>query len=283
MATSGSTDYTLTRNQVIQAALSKVVGDQNSISQDDYKLGARSLNLIVKSLHSKVGVCLWKFEQVIKKFSQSTEKIGTDTLNYRCRKSHTSSTDNKPITGDEWRAFWIQEGADGVDDWAAAQSYTSVGDFTLDSDVFDIDKAMLMVDDVEYELDIIRRDQYMDLWDKAVIGTPGRIMFVKYPTPTVFVHPQPDYSQNNLLILDCVKKLDDMDDAANELDMMQHWHEALVYLLASNLADDYGLNLHERSFLRARARELVNDAQQTNRDGTTLDLVDGYFDYEDDY
>lgn len=54
----------------------------------------------------------------------TTEVIGSDVLNYQCIMGHTSTADNKPITGSNWRLYWKQAGsAGGV--WALGSTYTN--------------------------------------------------------------------------------------------------------------------------------------------------------------
>ena len=52
------------------------------------------------------------------------EVIGTDNLNYRCIASHTSSSDNKPITGANYDLYW-QQGGDQGKTWETGKTYNS--------------------------------------------------------------------------------------------------------------------------------------------------------------
>lgn len=49
---------------------------------------------------------------------------GTDALDYSCIKSHTAATDNKPITGQNWRLYWRQTGSGGSA-WASGTEYSN--------------------------------------------------------------------------------------------------------------------------------------------------------------
>lgn len=49
---------------------------------------------------------------------------GTDANTYRCIMGHTSSTDNKPITGGDWSSYW-QLGGSSPAAWATATAYTN--------------------------------------------------------------------------------------------------------------------------------------------------------------
>jgi hypothetical protein len=49
---------------------------------------------------------------------------GTDAIVYKCIRSHTASTDNKPITGDQYLQYW-EAGGSGPSVWAADTEYTA--------------------------------------------------------------------------------------------------------------------------------------------------------------
>ena len=50
--------------------------------------------------------------------------VGTDSNNYLCIKSHTSSSDSKPITGSNWSTYWELTTKSGVT-WADSVPYYS--------------------------------------------------------------------------------------------------------------------------------------------------------------
>lgn len=50
--------------------------------------------------------------------------VGTDSNNYLCKKSHASSSSNKPVTGSDWSTYWEQTIKSGVA-WADSTSYYS--------------------------------------------------------------------------------------------------------------------------------------------------------------
>jgi len=56
--------------------------------------------------------------------SSQSEVIGTDSGNYKCIKSHTADSTNKPITGANWKLYWESGGSSGGT-WIDGTSYTS--------------------------------------------------------------------------------------------------------------------------------------------------------------
>jgi len=59
----------------------------------------------------------------------TSEVTGSDSLNYQCIMGHTSAAANKPITGQNWRLYWVQQGSAGSA-WVTATAYTN-GEFLL--------------------------------------------------------------------------------------------------------------------------------------------------------
>lgn len=54
----------------------------------------------------------------------TSEVEGTDTNNYSCIMAHTSDSTNVPITGANWRMYWVQKGSSGST-WVTGTDYTS--------------------------------------------------------------------------------------------------------------------------------------------------------------
>ena len=50
--------------------------------------------------------------------------IGSDTKNYQCIMGHTSDSTNYPITGQDWKLYWVQQGSSGSA-WATGTDYTN--------------------------------------------------------------------------------------------------------------------------------------------------------------
>lgn len=100
MATSGSTDFNLTRNEIIKAALRKCRAyDQGSEpTQEAIAEGAEALNVMVKAWQGR-GVFLWTTEWVTKTFSSSDTSfsVASDTLGIQKAFYRDSSGDDTQI------------------------------------------------------------------------------------------------------------------------------------------------------------------------------------------
>ncbi len=73
------------------------------------------------------GLYIWPLPQGI-----GTQSViqGSDSLVYRCIRSHTSALSSQPVTGGNWRLLWEQGGA-SVTPWAADTAYTACAQLRL--------------------------------------------------------------------------------------------------------------------------------------------------------
>jgi hypothetical protein len=122
--------------------------------------------------------------------SVNTQSVvtGTDSNAYRCIRSHTASSDNRPITGANYLLYW-EAGGTGPTAWASATSYTA---------------------------------------------------------------PQ-------LLRLLYRRPLFDFDTASDTPDFPQQWPRLLLYKLAFDLGDLYGIPLAERQLMVQKAKGAYDD------------------------
>jgi hypothetical protein len=76
--------------------------------------------------------------------SVNTQSVvtGTDAATYRCIKSHTATTDNRPVTGANYLLYW-EAGGSGPATWAADTEYTAPQQVRLrfKRPLFDFDTA----------------------------------------------------------------------------------------------------------------------------------------------
>ena len=279
MTTSGSFDWTLSRDQIIKAALQKLgvvqSGDGNDPTAQQITDASLALNLMVKSWQNK-GVFLWTVEWVTKTFSASDVVLGTDGLNYTCIRSHTSAASNKPITGANWNTCWRLRGSGGAV-WSAATSYSSVGDFAVADDTIGIEQAFLRSSNYsDNPLEIVSPKRYYEISDKSSDGEPSCVMFDKRLTPQIFLWPIPNDTTDVLHVLR-VRMLEDFDASGNTADFPVRWLRALVYGLAADLADDYKRPIDEFDRLFAKADKLFEEAKGGDKMTSDSDFISPAF------
>ena len=56
--------------------------------------------------------------------NDQSEVVGTGALNWRCIRTHTADSTNKPVTGDNYLLYWEQAGSSGAA-WADGTQYTA--------------------------------------------------------------------------------------------------------------------------------------------------------------
>lgn len=212
-----------------------------------------------------------------KTFSAASEVTGTDGLIYTCIRSHTSAASNKPITGADWSTYWKQTSSTGGV-WATATAYSAIGDFEVAADTIGIEQAMMRdASGYDHPVDIITRNDYLLIGDKATTAElPTKLCFDDKLTPRVFLWPQPSSTAYVLHYLR-VRALEDFDAATDNPDLMAKWIRALIYRLADDLADEYGIILQERGYLSSKGGALVKKAKNADRGAPAQTFVKSAF------
>lgn len=277
MATSGSTDWQLTRDEIISAALQKLgviqAGDTPTAAQ--VTAASTALNLMVKSWQNKE-VFLWTVEWVTKTLSASNQVTGTDGSVYTCIRSHTSAASNKPVTGANWSTVWRKTGSTGGV-WTTGTSYASVGDFAVEGDTIGIEQAFLRSNNYsDIPLEIINRPLFQKITDKSATGQPSYLFFDNRLAPQIFLWPIPN-QMTDVLHVQRVRMLEDFDAAANTADFPVRWLRALIYGLAADLSDDYKRPIDEHDRLFAKAEALFEEAKGNDKMTSDSDFISPSF------
>lgn len=258
MATSGSADFILTRDGVIGRAY-QIVGriqDGETPSSAQLTEGGEILNTIIHDKEND-GVFPHQLDQVTQRFVLATARDGTDSLTYRCIKSHTSAAGNRPISGDDWALYWVADAsATSLGAWASGQSYVSGGEYSAPADTLAIWEAKI-------------RDDYSNDHHVEVISMARMRAFLERPTdtstwplyaaldlqtsPKLYLHPIPTTITASV-VWQKVRRLYDFDAGANDADLWSRCLRWLIYELASDLADKFHLPLEERNWISGKAR-----------------------------
>ena len=261
-----TSDWTLTRDQLIEDALGDIgaLGQGQTASAPQITEGATVLNKIVKWLQTKA-VFLWTEEWVTKTFSASSVILGSDALNYTCIKSHTSANDNKPITGVDWTTYWKQTGSGGGA-WGTATVYSAIGDFEVEDDTLQIQKAFIRYNGTDYSVTLKDKDYYAAILDKTDTGRPTVLWHDRQGPPgRVYLYNQPDIT-DYVLHYQRVRRLADFDASGDTPDFPTKWILPLQVMLSYRLAPKYGLPPSERSSLRNEANRLLDDVLEDNNE-----------------
>ena len=258
---SGSTDWTRTRDQIITRALRIVggvsMGDTPSTSA--ITEATEALNALVKYLQTK-GVRLWS-QDWMTQYVSNPDQCSVDGTNYICIKSGSGTDARAPETGSLWTVYWIEGGASGAS-IDSTVSYTPVNVFQVASNVLDIEKMLIRDEDTDYEVRKITLPELMAIPEKYESGLPEAFAFEKTMEPRVHLYPIPDDSTYVIYYL-ATSSLEDFDSSGDTPDMPVKYIEMLVWMLASRLASEKRLTIGERQYIDQQAlmywRELMTD------------------------
>ena len=253
MTTSGSSNFDLTRNELLASALRKVgaIAQGESANAEQISEASEALNVLTKNLE---GFRLWKREWWTKTFSAAGEVTGTDALIYTCIRSHTSSTADKPITGANYKSYWKQTGSTGGV-WADATAYSAIGEFQFDADVIGIEKAFLRYAGSDTPLGILSFDKYLEISTKDDFGEPSHLGIEQSIRLKGYLWPQPNNTDYILNVLQYAK-LEDFDASSDNPDFLTRWLRYLVFALAADLGPEYGVAMERQRYLDAKAEIL---------------------------
>lgn len=281
MATSGSFNWDVTRNQIVHRSL-RIIGaidQEGSPSAAQLANACEALNSIVKNLQT-MDLGLWARDWTTAALTAST-LLTHNAVNYTCVRSHTSSvagaTGDEPGVGNDWETFWMLGGTGGAA-WVTATAYNSIGDFVPASDTIYIEQAFIRRNDVDHPLDIIRYGDYLNgVGTKYATGIPNVLAFNNsLASPYAFMAPMSD-SVTDIVHYLRYRKLEDFDAAADNPDAPVAWIEVLVFALARRLSPEYGLPLEERYYLGREATRFLTAAKKADQEIVTTECLDPVF------
>lgn len=282
MATSGSKNYSITRADIVEAALRKqgVYDQGESIPGSESAAADQALNLVIKEWVSR-GIDLW-LRQEITLFLQPNQKsyqLGTSstdhatesyvetalsqaystaatTLNVTSTAGMTAA-DNIGIKIDDDSIHWdtvasvdtattvtITTGLDG-----AAASGNKVYAYTTKAGRPQklITAYRRDTSDNDTQVDLIGELEYQAQSNKGSEGPPVQIWYrPTLDTGTLHVWPVDGGSTWDKLVVIGQSIPDDMDAAANNPEFPIEWGNALIWSLAADLSFEYGLPRADR-------------------------------------
>ncbi|MDB4312210.1 hypothetical protein N9937_02145 [bacterium] len=249
MATSGTTDFNSTRDEIIRRAL-RIVGatpQGSTPSATEVTNAAEALNVFVKTLQNQ-GINLWALDQITQTLTASSTVSG-----YRCYKPHTSSASDEPGVGANWSTYWKSDST-ATGTWAGSTAYTAINSFNLPSGYIGISKAWVRENEIDQPIDVISRMDYVLISDKTSTGTPDLLSversFNNGEVFTVNLYPVPEDTDMIIHML-AVRTLEDFDADTDNPDFPVRWLNVLTFGLAVELSHEYSLQLPERQYLRS--------------------------------
>ncbi len=283
MTTSASVDFSLTRDQIIKAALQKIeaIGQGETPNATQVTESAIALNALIKAWHG-VGMPLWTVKQgyVLPVSGVSSCTLGAAgdhaTSSYvRTTTSAASSSGGSTVTltsvtGVSNGYYIGVEQDDGTMHWTTINGAPAGSVITLTAVLTDdvasgnnvyvyatkiqnpvrITEAYIIQDDgSEHEINIVGRPTYFGLGNKTSTGVPNQVYYdAQLDAGEFYFYPRfPDGA--NVIGFTYQRPIEDFDAAGDTPDFPQSWYRPLIFGLAYELSWDYGMPKEDRKEL----------------------------------
>lgn len=305
MTTSGSIDFSISRDDLIEESLMRlgVLPEGGAPTSDQLTDHSRSLNMLVKAIIAR-GIQLWAVDKVTLFLEQDKIKytVGTDHIartDNVARTTLASSASASASTISVSSATGIAntyaigiELDDGTMQWTtvngalsgttvtlttaltgAAAAGNNVYAYTAKVNALYIKSVIEVVrrdpNLTDVPISIIDRQAYHFLGSKTQESTVNQIHFQPNLTSSVITtYPESNSSVDTLEML--VKRtLEDFDAAGNTPDFPQEYYELLCWGLCEILSSVYRLPLSERAYYGARFKAAQEDAEGFDREQET--------------
>jgi len=296
MTSSGSVDFDMTQNEIINDALVHIgaIAAGETPSAEDSTFAVRQLNRMVKAWQA-TGAHLWTRREAIMflSLSQGRYTLGPNSTD------HAAELDDAAFTtlasGAASGASSVTVGSvtniatsdhigvvldDATIDWFTVSSIASTtitlsgtlsGAAASGNAVFAyttrINRPLRVIaaqrrdtSDNDTPIRIISNEEYQRLPNKTQTGKPNEVYYSsEIPDGFLHVWSEPETSADRLL-LTCLFPLEDFDATANTSDFPQEWLDALTWNLAKQLMPGYGVPSDIRAEIRANAKEALDAA-----------------------
>ena len=121
----------------------------------------------------------------------------------------------------------------------------------------------------EVPVTLIARDDYFRLPNKLSSGVPVQLYYdPQLVLGQINVWPAPS-SEDDVLVLNVDRTIQDMVSDLNTFDLPQEWSEAISTNLAAKIAPEYGIPLGERQLLNQDAAQLKANIESYSRDNAS--------------
>ena len=162
----------------------------------------------------------------------------------------------------------------GLNQWTIEQTTVTVTqgtrDYALDPDTIDILSVVVRRDGVDYGIERISRDDYLNIPTKTTQSRVSQFFVDRQITPVLKVWPAPDNS-TDVLIFDRLVRIDDAGSPTNTLQMPFRFYPALAAGLAYYLS--IKRSPQRIQILKAVYEEELDRAMSEDRDRASLQVV----------
>lgn len=122
---------------------------------------------------------------------------------------------------------------------------------------------------------LFTREDYFNLPLKTSSGIPTQYYFdPQRGAPTLYVWPVKATITTETLRVTYQKRIDDIDDLSNDIDIPQEHFDVLMYALAERLLDDYGIEGETAQRIMLRSQSLLQSAMDWEREDEIIFQMD---------
>ena len=275
MATSGSIDFVVTRDDVITEALELcgVLGEGESPNSDQLSSSSRTLNMLVKTWQAN-GLNLFAVQRLYVFLEKNKHEYTLNNSGDHFTTSFVStaingavSSGSSSITVDDASSILDSDNIgikldDGTMQWTTVNGAPSGNDITLSASLTDdvndgatvyaytskanrpmkILEGYVHSDSSDTPVEQVSRRTYWELSDKTDDGQVNQFYYdSQVSSPVLYVWPETD-NVSDYLILHVQRTLEDFDAASDDADFPQEWYLPLAYNLAAILVPKYGVH-----------------------------------------
>lgn len=311
MATSGSVDWTVTRDEIIKAAYRLVVSDEDfTPTTNQTNNAALLLNGIVKSYNASLGMPLWAlnyaFILTVSGTYAATIGSGHVTASYtRTTLSADSAANDTKIdvtsaSGISSTYYIGVELDDGDMHWTTVDGAPSGTTVTLTAGVASaassgnnvycyqtklnrplrIVQAYSIVGDVlsstsDIPVTMVTTEEYLKLSNKSQEMYPLYLNYEPLLTGTVKFWPRFSNGER-VVVIRYHRALEDFDATGDTPDFPQEWNLPLIYELAVALAPTYNVEVTKLSTLRKERDKWVSEVSENDYEEGSIYFQPGY-------
>jgi hypothetical protein len=165
----------------------------------------------------------------------------------------------------------------GLNQWTIKnRSETMVagtGEYTLNADIIDVLSVVVRRDGTDYALERLSRDEYLSIPNKTTQSRPNQFFLDRQNTPVLKLWPVAENS-TDVVIYDCLTRMDDADTYTNTMDMPFRFYPCLAAGLSYYIAMKRAPNRIQ--LLKAVYEEEFERAMQEDRDRASFNVVPQY-------
>ena len=306
MATSSSTDFNVTRNELIDGALRLIgkAGRGKTANAADIADAAQMLEMWVKHIQTKSGIRLWKQEEAtlfVEKGTASYSIPGANcTLSYVttavkvAAASGASTIDVDSLAGISDADYIGIQLDDGTMQWTTVNGAPSGDTIALAANTTDT----VAVDNVVYTyttqivrplkivdarrvgtsdvpIDVVSREEYYAMPNKTSSGEVNMVYYdPQLTTSTLKIWPTGNTAYDKVE-LTCMMPIEDFDSSNINPDLPQEWLLTIKFNLAALLGLEYGIDMRRQIYLDNKAYQLLEEVSSFDSEvGSVIFEVD---------